>query len=154
MAYSLDLRKRIVEAVERGARTKREIAKLFDVHESFIYKLRRQQRDRGDLAPLPHGGGATPKLTESDLLTLTDLVAETPDATLAELRQQMKQRAGVEVSPSTICRGLQALELTIKKRPGAPPKPTRLKVPPLARPKPRFRSSDSSSLTNSPAILP
>jgi len=116
MAYSLDLRKRIVDAVERGARTKREIAKLFDVHESFIYKLLRQKRERGDLAPLPHGGGARAKLTESDLLTLTDVVAETPDATLEELRQQMKQRASVEVSQSTICRGLQALELTIKKK--------------------------------------
>ena len=105
MAYSLDLRKRIVDTVERGVRTKPEIAKLFGVHESFIYKLLRQKRERGDLAPLPHGGGASPKLTESDLLILTDWVAETPDATLEELCGQMQKRAGVEVSQSTICRG-------------------------------------------------
>ncbi|MFN2456366.1 MAG: IS630 family transposase [Pyrinomonadaceae bacterium] len=115
-SYSLDLRKRIVDAVERGVGSKRKIAKLFGVHESFIYKLLRQKRARGDIAPLPHGGGASAKLTESDLLTLTDLVAETPDATLEELCAQLKKRAGVEVSPSTICRGLQALELTVKKK--------------------------------------
>jgi len=125
MAYSLDLRKRIVAAVERGSGSKRVIAELFDVHESFIYKLLRQQRERGDLAPLPHGGGASAKLTESDLALLADLVAETPDATLAELGARLKKRTGVAVSPSTICRGLQALELTLKKRPSSLPKPTR-----------------------------
>lgn len=125
MAYSLDLRQRIVDAVERGDATKRAIADLFSVHESFIYKLLRQQRERGDLAPLPHGGGASAKLTEADLALLADLVAETPDATLAELGARLKRRAGVAVSRSTICRGLQALELTLKKRPDVRPKPTR-----------------------------
>src|SRR2546428_5759943 len=56
-AYSLDLRERIVEAVERQIGSKRKIAELFGVHESFIYKLLRQRRERGDIAPLPHGGG-------------------------------------------------------------------------------------------------
>ena len=63
-AYSLDLRKRIVEAVERQVGSKREIARLFGVHESFLYKLLRQQRERGDLAPLPPGGGVPAKLSE------------------------------------------------------------------------------------------
>ena len=135
MAYSFDLRKRIVDAVRRGDQTKREIARLFGVNESFIYKLLRQKRERGDIAPLPHGGGASAKLTETDLLTLIDLVAETPDATLEELRQQMKKKVGVEVSLSTICRALQAVELTLKKRPGSPPKPTRSSARPSARSK-------------------
>jgi transposase len=139
MAYSLDLRKRIVDAVEREVGTKRKIAKLFGVHESFIYKLLRQKRERGDIAPLPHGGGASAKLTESALLTLTDLVAEAPDATLEELCGQMKKRASVEVSQSTMCRGLQAIELTIKKKPSSPPKPIRLNARPSARPKRRSR---------------
>ena len=141
MAYSLDLRKRIVDAVERGSRTKRAIAEFFGVHESFIYKLLRQKRERGDLAPLPHGGGATAKLTEADLPILYDLVAETPDATLAELRKQMKQRAGIKVSESTICRALQTLELTLKKRLSSPPKPIRLSARPSAKYKRYCRSS-------------
>ena len=124
MSYSLDLRKRIVAAVERGVETNRAIAALFGVHESFIYKLLRQQRERGDLAPLPHGGGASAKLTDADLLLLFDLVAATPDATLAELGQQLQKKTRLKVSQSTICRGLQTLTLTVKKRPSAPPKPT------------------------------
>jgi transposase len=139
MAYSLDLRKRIVDAVEHEVGSKRKIAKLFGVHESFLYKLLRQKRERGDITPLPHGGGASAKLTESALLTLTDLVAETPDATLEELCGQMKKRASVEVSQSTICRGLQAIELTIKKKPSSPPKPIRWNARPSARPKKHSR---------------
>ena len=116
MAYSLDLRQRIVAAVERGVETKRALTAFFSVHESFIYKLLRQQRERGDLAPLPHGGGASAKLTEADLLILFDLVAATPDATLAELGQQLQKKTRLTVSQSTICRGLQTLTLTLKKK--------------------------------------
>ena len=35
-AYSLDLRERIIRAVEGGEQTKRAVAALFDVPESFI----------------------------------------------------------------------------------------------------------------------
>jgi len=88
---------------------------LFGIHESFIYKLLRQKRERGDLAPLPHGGGAQAKLNEDNLMILTDLVAESPGATLDELREQMKKQARVEVSVPTICRALQSLGLSRKK---------------------------------------
>jgi transposase len=123
-AYSLDLRERILDAVERQDKSKREIAKMFSVHESFIYKLLRQKRQLDHIAPLPHGGGASAKLTADHFLKLSELVALTPDATLDELRQQMKKKARLEVSASTICRGLQALGLSRKKSRNSPPKLT------------------------------
>ncbi len=123
VAYSLDLRARIVDAVERQIGSKRKIADLFGVHESFIYKLLRQKRDRGDIAPLPHGGGAHAKLSEDQLRQLPDWVAATPDATLDELREQLAKKARVAVSLSTICRSLQALGLSRKKSPSSRPKP-------------------------------
>src|SRR5919197_5313250 len=116
-AYSLDLRERIVQAVERQIGSKRKIAELFGVHESFIYKLLRQKRERGDIAPLPHGGGANPKLTETHLQTLVELVVTNPDATLSELSELLNKKAGIEVSISTVCRGLQGLGLSLKKVP-------------------------------------
>jgi len=114
-AYSLDLRKRIVDAIERGVGTRSEVAKLFGVHESFVYKLLRQKRERGDIAPLPHGGGAHAKLNEDQLMILSDLVAESPDATLDELRERMKKKTRVEASAPTISRALQSLGLSRKK---------------------------------------
>ncbi|MFN7930474.1 MAG: IS630 transposase-related protein [Blastocatellia bacterium] len=95
-AYSLDLRERIITAVERGDQTKRAVAALFEVHESFIYKLLRQQREAGHLAPLPHGGGQSAKLQDEQLAVLAALVAQTPDATLDELATQLHQRSGVK----------------------------------------------------------
>lgn len=114
-AYSLDLRKRIVDAAERGVATRSEIASLFGVHESFIYKMLRQKRKCGNIAPLPHGGGAEAKLNEDHLMILTDLVAQAPDVTLEELRAQIKKQARVEVSLPTIWRALDALGLSRKK---------------------------------------
>ena len=55
---------------------------------------------------------------------LTDLVAASPDATLSELREQLKKKGRLEASIATIWRGLEALGLSRKKRPGATTKPT------------------------------
>lgn len=128
-AYSLDLRQRIIDAVERGELAKREIAKLFGVHESFIYKLLRQRRDRGDIAPLPHGGGAEAKLQAHHLASLAELVAQTPDATLDELRERLQKQSRVEASITTIWRGLESLNLSRKKSLSGRQQPTRTNVP-------------------------
>jgi transposase len=134
-AYSLDLRERIVEAVERQVGSKRKIADLFGVHESFIYKLLRQKRERGDIAPLPHGGGARAKLLAEQRQVLPDLIVATPDATLDELRLQLKKTTRVAVSLSTVCRGVKALGLSRKKSPSGPPKPIPASGPLSKRPK-------------------
>jgi putative transposase len=128
-AYSLDLRKRIVDAVERRIATKREIARVFGVHETFVHKLLRQKRERGDIAPLPHGGGVATILNEDHLMILTELVAHSPDATLEQLREQMKKRARVEASIPTIWRALEALGLSRKKSRSAMTKPIQSRGP-------------------------
>ena len=38
-AYSLDIRRRIIDTVKRGEHTKHDIADMFNVHRSFIDKL-------------------------------------------------------------------------------------------------------------------
>src|SRR5262249_29086605 len=129
MAYSLDLRTRIVDAGDRGVGTMSEIAALFGVHESFIYKLLRQRRERGDIAPLPHGGGAQATLNEDHLMLLTDLVAQSPDATLDELCDRMRKKARVEVRVPTICRARQSLGRSRKNRLSGRQRPTRSNGP-------------------------
>jgi len=115
-AYPLELRQRIVDAVDNHLYTYCEIAEFFQVHESYIYRLRRCQKTRGHLAPLAHGGGAQPKLKEAEIKVLIALVEEQPDATLEELCRWLKPRAKVEVSLSTVCRCLQSLHLPPKKK--------------------------------------
>jgi transposase len=123
--YPLELRQRIVEAVDKKIGTIDEIACIFTVHSSYVYKLLRQRRQMGHLTPLPHGGGARAKLETEQRLVLADLVAAKPDATLEELRQLIQKKKRVSISISTVWRWLDELALTRKKSRAGPVKRTR-----------------------------
>lgn len=113
-----------MDAVARQIGGRRQSAASFGVHESSLYKRLRQRRARGDIAPLPQGGGAHATLSAAHLRQLSALARATPDATLAELREQMKEKARGGGSLSTLCRGLPALGLSRKRSPGLRPEPT------------------------------
>src|SRR4051795_5142389 len=110
--YSQDLRQRILETVERGEGSLRQIARRFLVSLSFVTRLLQLHRSTGSLRPRPHGGGHPAKLGPQDLERLRELVRQQPDATLEELRQ----RLGVSCSTMTIARALRKLRLSRKKK--------------------------------------
>src|SRR6476659_3658953 len=110
--YSQDLRQRILETVERGEGSLRQIARRFLGSLSFVTRLLQLHRSTGSLRPRPHGGGNPAKLGPQDLDRLRELVRQQPDATLEELRQ----RLGVSCSTMTIARALRKLRLPRKKK--------------------------------------
>jgi transposase len=110
--YSQDLRQRILETVERGEGSLRQIARRSLVSLSFVTRLLQLHRSTGSLQPRPHGGGNPAKLGPQDLERLRELVRQQPDATLEELRQ----RLGVSCSTMTIARALRKLRLPRKKK--------------------------------------
>jgi transposase len=114
--YSLDLRQRVIQAVEQDHYTIAETAETFSVGTTFVKQMLRQWRHTGGLEPKPHGGGATASLNKGHLDVLARLVAKEPDITLEELRQHLQEQEQVEISVSTICRALQRLGLPLKKR--------------------------------------
>jgi transposase len=120
--YPLELRQRIVAAVDQKSHTIEEIAEIFGVTQRYVYKLLKLRRETGDLTPLPHGGGAQAKLDEAKLLKLAELVAEFPDATLEELRELLRRRCRVSVCVNTVWRALQQIDFTLKKSRAAPAK--------------------------------
>ena len=61
--YPLELRQRIVDAVDQQTHTKNEIATLLGVTGRYVYLLLKSRREKGDLTPLPHGGGESPGST-------------------------------------------------------------------------------------------
>jgi transposase len=69
--YSRDLRRRVIETVERGEGSLGQIAKRFLVSLSFVTRLRRHYRTTGSLEPKPHGGGRQPALGPAQLKRLT-----------------------------------------------------------------------------------
>jgi transposase len=109
---SIDLRFRIVAAVEGGGHSLRELAELFRVDLSTIVRLLQRFRSTGSVEPKAHGGGARPKLDAKAVARLLELVRQQPDATLAELRS----RLGVACSIMTIFRVLRRHLITRKKK--------------------------------------
>jgi transposase len=109
---SIDLRLRIVAAVQTGEHSIAELAELFAVNLSTIVRLLQRFRKTGSVQPKPHGGGTVPKLDARATARLLQLVREKPDATLAELRTQL----GVACSIVTIFRALKKNQITRKKK--------------------------------------
>lgn len=114
-AYSLDLRRRVVAAIERDEGTLAEVAELFGVGTTFVKKMLRLHRAGSNLAPLPHGGGHPPRLNKSHLTMLKAHVAAHQDATLDELREHLARVEHVPVSRATVGRAIQRLDLPRKK---------------------------------------
>jgi transposase len=109
-AYSMDLRKRVIEACDQG-QTIAQVAERFAVSTSFVEKLQQRRRESGTLDPKPHGGGRQPLLSLEHDDILRTLLAAKPDTTLVELRAKL----GVKVHLSSLWYRLQRLGLTFKK---------------------------------------
>jgi transposase len=112
MAYSQDLRDRVLLAGDRGMPTKK-IAEVFDVSPAWVRRLKQRRRETGETSPRPSGGMRVRKI---DLARLAELVSEQPDATAKELRA----RLGIVCAESAIYAALKRLGLTFKKRRSMP----------------------------------
>jgi transposase len=110
-AYSIDLREKVVQAVDDKEYTIQEIAKLFKVSSRWIYKLIYQRRDTGSISPLGHGGGRQAKFQGESLKRLKKLVNSQPDITLQEILNQ----TGVDASIMAVHRALKRLDFRRKK---------------------------------------
>ena len=130
-AYSVDLRTRIVRAVEAGL-SRRAAAAKFEVSVSFVVKLMQRWRARGTLEPERIGGRKRSTLAAHGERVQALLAAE-PDLTIGELRSRLAA-AGIAVSRSALGRFLIAAGLTRKKRVSTPRSRTAPMSPPRAAP--------------------
>ena len=115
MEISQDLRQRVVQAYENKEGGMRRISKRFSIGLSTMKRLLKLKKETGDIKPRAHGGGTTPKVPDSELPKLTELVAEKPDRTTTELRIEWEKRTGVILSHASMIRALQRARLTFKK---------------------------------------
>ncbi len=114
-AYSLDFRQKILDVYNKEEISQRQLAKRFDVALSFIFKLLKQYRTTGEIAPKPFNGGVKLKLSFDHLAVLVDLIEQNNDATLDELCLMLRNELGIDISRATMGRMTQRLQLTIKK---------------------------------------
>lgn len=115
-AYSQDLRKRVVQACDAGTETRQQVASRFGVSTAWIRRLLQRRRETGSIAPLPRGRGPQPKISGRRLEKLRALVEQRPDATLGELRRQMR----LKCANSTVYLALVRLGLSYKKSRSTP----------------------------------
>jgi transposase len=111
--YSEDLRKKIVEAVERGT-PKTEAARLFGVSRSSVKRYAAMAREGKPLTPKKRPG-SKPKLDESAKKLLEVDLEQRPAATLPERCEYLKQIIGARVSESTVSRMLKRMGWSRKK---------------------------------------
>lgn len=112
-AYSVDLRDRIMAALEMGQAVA-EVAFRFAVSPRTLRRYRQQWRAEGSVVARTSPG--RPLLIPPDQhAALTALVLASPDATLRDYCQQWPATTGISVSAATMCRTLQQLELTRNK---------------------------------------
>jgi len=85
MAYSIDLRERIIAAVEKGDLKQTEILKLFQISKTGLNYLVKHVKETGSLEPKPFKGGRQSKFNENDILIIREFLYKNPDATLEEI---------------------------------------------------------------------
>lgn len=111
---SIDLRKRLVDAVD-GGMTRCAAADRFGVAHSTAIRWVHQWRQTGSVQPQPQGGDQRSQRIEAHADEILALVDATPDMTLAEIAEHLKSAHGLRVALSTVWRFFDRRGITVKK---------------------------------------
>jgi transposase len=124
MAYSDDLRQKLLQAVASQPVSKATLARTFGVSVSYLKGIVRRQK-AGNSHALPHAGGVPRRLNAMQQEQLRQQVLAHPEQLLRELCDWLQAICQVQVSVSALCRLLQHMKLPRKKRHSTPPSATR-----------------------------
>ena len=113
-AYSEDLRRKIVQALQQRHMNKSEAARAFGVSLSSVKRYAKAAREGRSLSP-GKAPGRKPKLDEKAWRLLEADVEERPFAKLPDRQEYLKKVAGVSVSESTLSRALRKMGFGRKK---------------------------------------
>lgn len=114
-SYSLDLRKRVVEAIEAGLST-REAARRFSIGISTSGAWYRTWCSSGSLEPGRQGKPSISKLDVHETFILALVDTDDRDITLAEIAEHLAAERGVKASLTTVHQFFAKRGITYKKR--------------------------------------
>lgn len=112
-AYSLDLREKVLRAVDQGS-PRAEIVKLLGVSLATIKRYLKQRRETGEVAPKPIPGRPPKKLAPLQAGLVGQLQAH-DDVRLEDHCRLWEQTHGVPVSTATMSRAIKRMGWTRKK---------------------------------------
>ena len=116
VAYSEDLRSRVIAAWEAKEGSQRQVAQRFKVSLSFVRNLLRHYRTNGQIEAKRRGGNLKPIIQDEQLALVKALVEEKNDLLLSELCDRLMEKTGVKVSVPTMYRAVEKLDLRCKKK--------------------------------------
>ena len=116
---SEDLRIRVIGAVE-GGMSRNAAARRFGVSIASAVRWMDEYLRSGRMAPRPRGGDRRSGRIEAQHDFLMRAVRETPDITLAELRDRLIEERGETFAISTIHQFFRRHGVSYKKRPRMP----------------------------------
>lgn len=122
-ALSLDLRERVVSAVDAGM-SRRAAAERFGVGVSSAIRFIQRARERGDLTPDKRGGNSRSYRIDAHAKFIFGLVDAVPDLTLSEIGERLHDACGYRALPSVVHRFFARHAITRKKRPRTRPSRT------------------------------
>jgi transposase len=115
-AYSLDLRKRIIQAYLTKEGSQQEVAEQFEIGLTTFRRYWVQYRETGKIGLLKYHPGRKAKITEEGLKAVERMVTIQPDITLKELCREYKKLYRIKVHESTMSKACKRLKLRYKKK--------------------------------------
>jgi transposase len=126
-AYSNDLRRKFLQAYEKGKGTLQELAERFEVSVGWAKKISARRTRTGQIDRPPWRRGPKSRVTPALEEWLREQIRRQPDLTLMELQQQLQQARGLRLSIGRLWLALQQMGLRLKKSHSTPRNKTRRK---------------------------
>jgi len=114
-ALSVDLRSRVIAAVDDGM-SRRRAATRFGVSYSSAIRWVRQARETGDLSPKPQGGARRESIIDRHAALVMGWIDAEPDLTLPEIAMRLDDAVGYRPPPSVVHEFFKRHGVTRKKR--------------------------------------
>ena len=114
-AYADDLRRKLLQAHDRKQGSLRVLAERFGVSAGWAWKISAMRRRTGRVERAEQRHGPVSRVTPAVEGRLRELVRARPDATLAELQQQLQRDRGLYLSIGRLWLALQRMGLRLKK---------------------------------------
>jgi len=124
-AYSDDLRKKLLEAHDRGQASLAELAVRFGVSRGWAWKISAARKRSGQVERQRYRPGPSSRL---DRKALAGLLARSPDLTLGQLQAAMEKQTGIRFGASYLWRVLRGMHFRLKKSHSTPRSGTRTRT--------------------------
>jgi transposase len=113
-ALSVDLRKRVVAAVDGGL-SRNQAAKRFGVSIASAVRWCSLQQQKGDVTPLPQGGDHRSSRIEAKADVILEAIKVQRDITLSEMQALLKKQHKLSFGTTTLWRFFKRHNITLKK---------------------------------------